>query len=238
METLIDRKYKEIEEKRSYRFFEKSKTARLKIRVRSLQEDIQEYLARGNVKGICANLVKADGMGRLNEGDFLFNFLQSVTQNLNRKCQGKRYSNSSKLFYEALLYMGGPRIVGFVAANFQGPHTHTVNLWHQESLKNVSLKCSIYEEDFIKLAAVYAEYTKVTGRVPVGLAEDETAIIKRVTYSQVDDSLLGFCGPKENHRCHADFKVFVGNGVQGFENITTAFENIKVANYAKVVRFL
>ena len=68
------------------------------------------------------------------------------------------------------------------------------------------------------IAVIYRESTakqfkNKASLVPVLAAEDETAVISKVTYSQEKDELLGFCGIKgANHQCLDQFTVRVGDG--------------------------
>ena len=58
--------------------------------------------------------------------------------------------------------------------------------------------------------------------VPVLAAEDETAIVSHVSYSEATDELLGFCGVDgADHKCLDKFTIVVGNGEQGYNAIVT-----------------
>lgn len=47
------------------------------------------------------------------------------------------------------------------------------------------------------------------------LAEDETVVKKYVRWVEKSDTLVGFCGTKEEHQCQSHFLVRVGDGVVG-----------------------
>ena len=67
-------------------------------------------------------------------------------------------------------------------------------------------------------------------------AEDKTAVISKVTYSQEMDELLGFCGIKgANHQCLDQFTVRVGDGEEGYNTIFSAFRNNIIGNYARAI---
>ena len=234
MKEKLKTKEKTIQRQESQLFFKSCQASRLKIRVRDLKENLKEYFARGNLKAVCAHLDKAEKDGKLEEDTFMRNFLETITQNLNRKKQGKRYSDAVKLYYEVLMYLGGPRIVAFVSASLGGPDTHSVYLWRQKN--HVEIYCNLKEEDLQRIADVYVPYIKETGKVPVEISEDETAIIGKITYHQATDELIGFCGPDgPGHQCVADFRIFVGDGVAGFNTIVQAFENNKIGTYARAL---
>jgi hypothetical protein len=47
------------------------------------------------------------------------------------------------------------------------------------------------------------------------------------------DTLLGFCGKKNNHECSVGLEIMVGEGEGGFNNIVDAFDNYVVAHQAR-----
>ena len=92
-----------------------------------------------------------------------------------------------------------------------------------------------------KIAVIYSESiakqlkNKGSGGslVPVLAAEDETAVISKIMYSQEKDELLGFCGVKgPNHQCLDHFAVKIGDGEEGFNTIFSAFRYNVIGNYA------
>jgi hypothetical protein len=50
--------------------------------------------------------------------------------------------------------------------------------------------------------------------------EDETFVKKYVRWVEKSDTLVGFCGKKEEHKCQSHFLVKFGEGVAGYEIIT------------------
>lgn len=72
--------------------------------------------------------------------------------------------------------------------------------------------------------------------VPFLAAEDETAIIGRVTYHQDTDELFGFCGVNgEHHACLDHFAVVVGDGEEGFTAIVNAFKEYKIGTFGRAI---
>lgn len=68
--------------------------------------------------------------------------------------------------------------------------------------------------------------------VPVLAAEDETAAISHVSYSEATDEVLGFCGVDGADQCLDKFTVVVGNGEQGYNAIVNAFSDCKIGSFA------
>ena len=92
-----------------------------------------------------------------------------------------------------------------------------------------------------KIAVIYSEsiakqFKNKRSLVPVLAAEDESAFISKVIYSQEKDELLGFCGINgPNHQCLDHFTVKVGDGEKGYNNIFSAFRNNVIGNYAQAI---
>ena len=156
-------------------------------------------------------------------------------RSLNKKAQGKRYSNGVKQFYETLLYIGGARIVKYVSANMLGPYIHSVHLWRQT---NQVIMGGTLLEDFKQLVNLYSLLVAKTNKVPVQLGEDEdgTSIVSKVSYDQKTDSLTGFCGENgPNRQCQANFSVIVGDGEDGYNVIREAFARNRIGTYASAI---
>ena len=72
--------------------------------------------------------------------------------------------------------------------------------------------------------------------LPVMAAEDKTAIISQVSYSEATDELLGFCGISgPDHKCIDKFTIVVGNGEQGYHTIVNSFNNCKIGAFAQAI---
>jgi len=71
--------------------------------------------------------------------------------------------------------------------------------------------------------------------VPVLAAEDETAAISHVSYSEATDEVLGFCGVDGADQCLDKFTVVVGNGEQGYNAIVNAFSDCKLVHLQAII---
>lgn len=162
--------------------------------------------------------------------------LETVSRNLHVKKNNKWYRPSFKLFLEVLLMLGGPRIATVVATNLGGPKIHSIYRWRNQH--RVDMSGGIQETNFKKLGPLYKEAMAnvKSSSVPLLAAEDETAIIGRVTYHQDTDELFGFCGVNEKqHTCLDHFAVVVGDGVEGFKTIINAFQEYKVGTFGRAI---
>ena len=130
--------------------------------------------------------------GIVDDKNTLKAMLETVSRNLHVEKNGKRYRPSFKLFLEVLLMLGGPRIATFVATNLGGPEIHSIYRWLDQH--RVDISGGIQETNFKKLGPLYKDAMAniKSSSVPVLAAEDETAIIDRVTYHQDTDELFGF----------------------------------------------
>ena len=98
------------------------------------------------------------------------------------------------------MYWGGPRVASFVALNMYGPEEKSMYRWRLKS--KVELVDGIAAENFITLEKIYDEAIQTLGieKVFVQISEDETAITKNICYVQSNDTLVGFCGPADDHQ--------------------------------------
>jgi hypothetical protein len=67
------------------------------------------------------------------------------------------------------------------------------------------------------------------------LAEDETKVKSRVAWDSSADHLTGFCGPKAVHKCEPQFKLVVGVGEQGYNNILDAFGTFTIVGFVRFI---
>ena len=152
-------------------------------------------------------------------------------------CGSMPLQASFKLFLEVILLWGGPQLANFVALNLCGPEVHSIYRWRSQH--RVVLNGGILLKNFKKLACVYENVMKIHGlsSVPVLAAEDETAIIGQVTYNEAKDELLGFCGVNgdHHHQCLDSFCVPVGDGEEGYNAITSAFNSYKIGTFAQAI---
>lgn len=218
-------------------FFLSSMLVRTKKRSVDLHDKVRELSRRGDVNAIGFNLRKAYEDGKLKDKAGLVSILQTVSNNLCKKKQGKRFSATSKDFYEVLLTLGGPRLCSFVSSNLNGPHIHTALDWRSSKLTQYVL--GDHQKNVIAVAELYKKAKDTIGlstQVPCIMAEDETAIIPRPEYQQATDLILGFCGVKgADHVCEDVFTVRVGDDNDAYDHLRQAFINFQVATHARVI---
>ena len=105
------------------------------------------------------------------------------------------------------------------AFNYYGPSYSTVKRDNKKGIQHVAGE---YGDIFAVVAEIYKD-TKaahgIVGPVPVIPAEDKTKVRSCVVYKQHFDSLSGFCGPKDQHKCASDYKPIVGIGEAGYNKI-------------------
>ena len=165
-------------------FWLSGKLARVKQRVHSLRDKVKEFAKRGDINAIAYNIAKAYKDGKLKEKARLMNILYTMSKNLCKKKNGKRYSATTKDFYEVLLTMGVPRLCDFVAQNLDGPHVHSAMVWRNEHA--ITYVLGGHKQNIEAIAKLYRNAKDMmsisTTPVPYIKAEDETAIITRPDY--------------------------------------------------------
>lgn len=227
----------QIERYKSKLFLLSSELARVKTRAKSLKDEIKEFSKRGDIKAISYNIAKAYDEGKLKDKTGLIDILGTISNNLRRKKKGKRYSNSTKDFYEVLLTMGGPRLCDFVSKNLDGPHVHSAIVWRKEN--TITYVLGGHKENIMAIAALYKnakESMGIKSDVPYEMAEDETAIVPRPEYKADTDEVVGFCGLKgAGHICVENCVVKVGDDDRAYKRLVEAFQNYQVATHARVI---
>ena len=182
-----------------------------RIRVRSIKEQLSEYAARGSMKAVCRQLVKADEQCLLKDRNVVFDMFATSAQNFHVQKNGKTYKMSVQMFYEVLVNWGGPRLANVVAINITRPESHSVYQWRNQH--KVTLTCGLDEGNFKALRSVFSKLKDNLPCVPVIMAEDDTDIVPNIHYNQEQDKLEGFCGVKGvNPKCLDRLEVeFVQN---------------------------
>lgn len=223
---------------RSQVFLLSSALACVKQRTHSLKDKVKEFSRRGDISAIGYNITKAYKEGKLKEKAGLVNILDTISQNLCKKKKGKRYSATSKDFYEVLLTMGGPRLCDFVSQNLDGPHVHSAMVWRNDNAityvlgghkQNIEAIAKLYKnaKEMMSLSTIPVLYIK---------AEDDTAIIPRPEYKLDTDEVWGFCGRKgSDHIYEESFIVNVGDDNGAYQRLLDAFQNCQVATHARVI---
>ncbi|KAL2621659.1 hypothetical protein R1flu_001864 [Riccia fluitans] len=90
-------------------------------------------------------------------------------------------------------------------------------------------------EEVAKILTVAKALHGITRDVAVILAEDETRVKPTMRWEARRDTLIGFCGDKDNHVCKMGLEVEVGSGESGYSKIVESFEQKIQGSYAQVV---
>ncbi|KAL2612447.1 hypothetical protein R1flu_024139 [Riccia fluitans] len=90
-------------------------------------------------------------------------------------------------------------------------------------------------EEVAKILTAAKALHGITGGVAVILAKDETWVKPTVRWEARRDTLIGFCGDKDNHVCKMGLEVEVGSGESGYSKIVESFEQKIQGLYARVV---
>ena len=219
-------------------FWLSGKLARVEQKVHSLRDKVKEFAKRGDINAIAYNIAKAYKDGKLKEKAGLMNILDTMSKNLCKKNNEKRYSATTKDFYEVLLTMGGPRLCDFIAQNLDGPHVHSATVWRNEHA--ITYVLGRHKQNIEAIAKLYrnAKYMMSISTTPVPYikAEDKTAIIPRPDYKWDTDEVWGFCEKKgPRHICEESFVVKVGDDDGAYQCLFEAFQNCQVATHARVI---
>ena len=164
--------------------------------------------------------------------------LDTVSQNLCTKKTGKRYSTTSKDFYEVLLMMGGPRLGDFLSQRLDGPQIHSAMFWRNDNA--ITYVLGEHKQNIEAIVKLYKNAKEMmslsTMPVPYIKAEDETAIISQPEYKSDTDKVWGFCGRKgPDHICEESFIVNVGDEDGAYQWLLDAFQTCQVATHARVI---
>ena len=234
-QTKLKDQQTKIDEKDSQLFLLGSKAARLSVRNRNYKEKIEEFSKRGSMKAIAYQFQRAADEGKLDDQRVLCSLLESVSKNLNMSKQGRRYSSPMQSFMEVILLWGGPRLANFVAMNLFGPEIHTIFRWRKA--KAVELAPGLSDANFIIAKEIYTGIMQRRNlrKVPVLISEDETAVTAQIVYAEDKDALVGFCGPLKDHQCTDNQEIKVGDGEQGYLNLTKSFKENKIGTLARAV---
>jgi len=87
--------------------------------------------------------------------------------------------------------------------NLDGPSIFTTLRQVRKLLENIPWEC---EHIFEVVGKVYASYKSkhgIAGPIPLLFTEDETIVKKCVRWEAKSDTLVGFCGTKEEHQCQS-----------------------------------
>jgi hypothetical protein len=142
---------------------------------------------------------------------------------------------------QVLLFKGGPRITTLLELNIGGPSATTL----RNGLRKPRLPLScIARSTVAAVVNMYSTFMKEKGispgKVICQAAEDETAIVAEVRWSQREDALIGFCGQVgADHKCdHCGVVVKLVGGQDGrsvYQQIVHAFEKYRVGWYGRLI---
>lgn len=226
---------KKFKEEKALHWLMKAKVAQLKLSSKGLKLSAVESFNRKDVLTFCNNILAAHRTNAFGGKPALWEFLRDVATNLNRAKRGFRYSKNTKSFSQAMKIYGGRRMCDLFALNFVGPSYSSTK---RENKKGVQFIAGEHASIFKCVADIYRESKaayRITGAVPVILAEDETKVKSRISWDSRSDVLVGFCGSKVDHRCDSHFRPAVGSGEAGYSNVVDAFKLNRIGSFARVI---
>ena len=161
----------------------KMRLIRSSAKLKNIAEMGTEHALQVDTKALSKTLKIAYDKGMLSDKENTVQFVRNLIDNMNKKPKGKIYSSFTKSMYEVVKIWGGERLVKFLSINLDGPDARTVR---QEVQKNISACQPGFQDLHLsKLKTMYrnlmAQYNIKS--VLVEQAEDETAIIKHLTYN-------------------------------------------------------
>ena len=153
-----------------------------------------EHALRGDTKGLSKTLKIAYDRGHLSDKKNTLSFLKNMIENINRKAKGKRYSSFTKSLYEVVKIWGGNRLVKLLSLNLDGPDERTFR--HDVQKNTYECKPGFQDLNIPRIKKMYEELMAEHNieSVIVETAEDETSIIKHLTYNEKTDLIIGSCG--------------------------------------------
>ena len=203
--------------------------------MRSLKEKLFESTERKDVFRFCKDVCKAHKQGKLQGKDVVWEFSKDIFHNLMHAKSGRRYSTSTKSLYEMIKLWGGPRLHSFISLNLDGP---SISMTLRQVKNSLAYIPGEHEHIFEAVGKFYASYKSkygIDGPSLVFLVEDETVVKKYVRWVEKSDTLVGFCGTKEEHQRQSHFFVRVGDKDVGYEIIRDSFKNNVIIHYSHVI---
>ena len=183
---------------------------------------VGEHARRGDISALTDSLHKAYDSGKINSSSNTLKFFCNIADNMRKESNGRRQNTFSEKFYKVLRIWGGKRLSNFVAGNLFGPSDSAQKRTRQKQI-NRHRQEGMTSTGFSWLAKVYKDLKENCGIDGPVLAEAS------------EDELWGFCGSNDGHMCSSDHVVKVGTGEDGYHNIKEAFQNNKIASYARVI---
>ncbi|KAL3680514.1 hypothetical protein R1sor_023470 [Riccia sorocarpa] len=121
-----------------------------------------------------------------------------------------------------------------------GRNTNRTRQGHRYSKTTQAITQALFQfggrqdQNFLEIAKILEAAKREYGieqDVPVILAEDETRVKPRIRWEAKRDTLIGFCGNKENHVCEFGLELEVGCGEVRYSKIVNSFEQNVQGSY-------
>jgi hypothetical protein len=147
---------------------------------------------RGDLSAFVTHFTRAITDGRFNS--HLLKKMTADVRNQYVKPRGRRFDRRSRLTFEWLCIKAGPAIASTVAVNLFGPSVSVIKGY--KTKHKVHITGGVNEATFKRIAAFYKDFREQRSlpKVPVMLAEDETAVVRKILWRHKTDTLEGFCG--------------------------------------------
>ncbi|EFJ48125.1 hypothetical protein VOLCADRAFT_104909, partial [Volvox carteri f. nagariensis] len=161
-------------------------------------------------------LEEAFRSGRLEHGSVFASLMRGAVRGDSRR--GRQLDHIERAFYLLLLQMGGPIVVKFVAANFNGPHLRTI----QRSRASQAYFRVGPAHDDANIKGVLGVLTEFNQHaLPLVISEDASALSPRLDTVHRHGAILayGMCGGSEQVDAHS---VYVPVRAVGTDNKDTA----------------
>ena len=198
-------------------------------RVRKLQERLDEFAGRGDVKAIISDIVKVERAGKWQQRPALFSFIRDLIHafSLRDGAEGKRSANmrwatSSKRIFAVMRKYGGPRTTRFWHETLEAPHDRVIRReWLKEKVHFDPTRPEAVFEFVGRIYASLKTRLGIKGPVLYELSEDETTVPGASQYNERLDSIVGFCGERgPNHCCDPSLSIVIGDGDVSLANQT------------------
>ncbi|KAL2630890.1 hypothetical protein R1flu_015576 [Riccia fluitans] len=194
-----------------------------------------EFAKRKDIVSFLRNICNAHKNGAFGGREALWEFLCDVGHNMNRAAKDYWYSKSTQAIQQALFQFGGRQVVNCMSMNLLTPSLRTVK---RNKSTFVPFLCGLQDSNFEEMAKILTAAKAlhgIIGDVVVILAKDETRVKPTVRWEARRDTLIGFCGDKDNHVCKMGLEVEVGSGESGYSKIVESFEQ-KIQDWDKCCR--
>lgn len=200
--------------------------------MRFLKENLFESTKRKDEFRFCKDVCEAHKQEKLQGKDAVWEFVKDIFHNLMHAKERRRYSTSTKSLYEMIKLWGGPRLHSFISLNLDGPSISTTLRKIRNSLEYIPREHVHIFEAVVKFYASYKAKNGIDGPIHVFLAKDGTVVKKYVRWVAKSDTLVQFCGTKEEHQWQSHFLVRVYDEAVGYEIIKYSFKENVIGHYA------